>query len=185
MNALFGEVRADRLRERLRIMTPQERELEIVEEIAKALKEMGGKYVLPFRFRDEKGDRTSHHLIFVSKHFKGYEIMKQIMAREGSTAAQGVPSLEYNPATKDQQLLFELSRPLDALEGQLLNDFAGRTLTMSEIYKQHSVDRPFLSKHYKQALQNLLARGAIEASPKPRKNSFADHISVSFPAYPT
>jgi len=183
MDALFGEARAERLRERLRTMGPQKRELEIVEEIAEALKEMGGKYVLPFRFRDEKGIRASHHLIFVSKGFKGYEIMKDIMSRESSAADQGVSSLEYNPATKDQQLLFELSRPLDELEGQLLNDFAGRTLTMREIYEDHSVGRPFLSRHYKQALQNLQARGAVEASPKPRRNSFADHISVSFPSH--
>ena len=184
MDALFGEARAELLRERLRTMTPQERELEIVEELAEALKEMGGKYVLPFRFRDEKGNRASHHLIFVSKDFKGYEIMKDIMSRESSAADQGVPSLEYNPATKNQRLLFELSRPLDELEGQLLNDFAGRTLTMREIYEEHSVDRPFLAKHYKQALKNLEAGGAITAnSSKPRrKNSFADHVSVTFPA---
>jgi hypothetical protein len=31
-------------------------------------------------------------LIFVSKHFKGYEIMKIIMAKESSTEDQGVAS---------------------------------------------------------------------------------------------
>ncbi len=97
MDALFGKARAERLRERLEPLSLRERELEIVEELAKALKEMGGKYVLPFRFRDEKGNRASHHLVFVSKHFKGYEIMKEVMAKESSTADQGVPSLEYNP----------------------------------------------------------------------------------------
>lgn len=184
MDALFGEARAERLRERLRSMTPKERELEIVEEIAEALKEMGGKYVLPFSFRDEKGNRASHHLIFVSKDFKGYEIMKDIMSRESSAADQGVPSFEYNPASKDQRLLFELSRPLDELEGQLLNDFAGRTLTMRQIYEEHSVDRPFIERNYKEALKNLEAKGAIETwSSKPRrKNTFADHVSATFPA---
>ena len=54
---------------------------------------------------------------------------------------------------------------------------------LREIFQEHSVDRPFLSKHYKQALQNLQAQGVVEALPKPRKNSFADHISVSFPAH--
>ncbi|WP_376750923.1 three-Cys-motif partner protein TcmP [Microcystis wesenbergii] len=67
MNALFGQVGADQLRERLKTLTPQERELTVVEYICEALKEMGGKYVLPFRFRHEMGNRTSHHLIFVSK----------------------------------------------------------------------------------------------------------------------
>lgn len=185
MDALFGAIRAERLRERLRTMTSQEREFEIVEEIAEALKEMGGKYVLPFRFRDEKGDRTRHHLIFVSKDFKGYEIMKDIMSRESSAANQGVPSLEYNPASENQRLLFELSRPLDELEGQLLNDFAGRTLPMRQIYKLHSVDRAFVKRNYKDALLNLEDRRAVQTDPpanKRRKNTFADHVSVSFPA---
>lgn len=185
IDALFGTERAERLRERLRGLVPGEAELTIVEEIAEALKEMGGRYVLPFRFRNERGSRTSHHLIFVSKHFRGYEIMKDIMSRESSAADQGVPSFEYNPATRDYPLLFELSRPLDELEGQLLNDFAGRTLTMRGIYEEHSVDRPFVKKNYKEALKNLEARSAIEANPpadgRP-KNTFADYVSVSFPA---
>jgi three-Cys-motif partner protein len=183
MDALFGPERAERLRERLTGLTPAQAELEIVEEIAAALKSMGGRYVLPFRFRDERGSRTSHHLIFVSKDFKGYEIMKDIMSRESSSTNQGVPSFEYNPATRAYPLLFELSRPLDELEGQLLHDFAGRTLTMRKIYEAHSVDRPFLARHYKEALIKLEAKGAIEAdppSPPRRKNTFADHVSVSF-----
>jgi three-Cys-motif partner protein len=185
MDALFGAERAETLRPRMQRMAPYERELAIVEEIAEALKEMGGQYVLPFTFKNEKGTRTSHHLIFVSKHFKGYEIMKSIMAGESSGAEQGVPSFEYNPATSNHPLLFELSRPLEDLEGQLLNDFAGRTLTMRKIYEKHSVDRPFIEKNYKQALINLEIKGAIEADPPSlsrRKNTFAGHVRTSFPS---
>lgn len=119
MNALFGQERADQIREQLKILQPQERELTIVEAICEALKEMGGRYVLPFRFRHESGNRTSHHLIFVSKNAKAYEIMKEIMAKESSEQTQGVPSFEYNPATLKQPLLFELTRPLDELEAML------------------------------------------------------------------
>jgi three-Cys-motif partner protein len=73
MNALFGIERANQLRLQLDSIHGEERELTIVEEIAQALKEMRGQYVLPFRFKNETGNRTSHHLIFVSKHFRGYE----------------------------------------------------------------------------------------------------------------
>ncbi len=127
--------------------------------------------------------RISHHLLFASKNFRGYDIMKDIMARESSSAPQGVPSFEYNP--RDYSLRFELSRPLDELEGQLLNDFAGRTLAMPEIYQKHSVGRPFLEKNYRQALKNLEAKGAFEVnSQKPRsKGTFAPHVRISFPAH--
>lgn len=187
INALFGQVGADQLRKRLKTftLTPQERELTVVEYICEALKEMGGKYVLPFRFRHEMGNRTSHHLIFVSKHPKGYEIMKEIMAKESSEQTQGVPSFEYNPATLQQPLLFELTRPLDQLESMLLDNFSGKTMTMAEIYDQHHVGKPYIKKNYKTALSNLESQGKVTVhSPedkKRRKGTFADDLKVTFP----
>ncbi len=188
MNALFGRPRADALRARLNVMKPSERELAILEEIVQALREMGGTYVLPFCFKNEQGSRTSHHLIFVSKHFKGYEIMKDIMAAESSSAAQGVPSFEYNPADERYPMLFELFRPLDDLEGMLTHSFAGRKLKMREVYKEHSVGKRYVSKNYKDALISLEAKGAITANPTAadrKKNkghvTFADDVVVTFP----
>lgn len=169
MNALFGETRADSLREKLQALKSEEREVTIVEAICEALQEMGGKYVLPFRFKHENGNRTSHHLIFVSKHFKGYEIMKDIMAKESSEQNQGVPSFEYNPVTSMQPLLFEFCRPLDELEQMLLDEFAGQTITMEEIYRQHSVGKSYIRKNYKTALNNLENKGKITAEPPANK----------------
>src|SRR5690606_17151395 len=68
MDALFGEERGAELRKRLTPLAPSERELTIVEELCGALIEMGGKYTLPFGFKNATGSRTKHHLIFVSKN---------------------------------------------------------------------------------------------------------------------
>jgi three-Cys-motif partner protein len=182
INALFGEERASELREKLQLLKPANKEIAIVEEICEALKEMGGEYVLPFCFRHENGNRTSHHLIFVSKHVRGYEIMKEIMAKESSTTEQGVPSFEYNPATKFQPLLFELSRPLDELTDMLLDEFAGQTMTMIKVYQRHHIGKRYIKKNYKDALLKLEAKGKITAEPsKRRKNTFADTVRVTFP----
>ena len=184
LNALFGEKRADELREQLTGLKPGERELTIVEAISEALQEMGGKYVLPFCFKNERGKRTSHHLIFVSKHVKGYEIMKDIMAKESSEQNQGVPSFEYNPTVSSQlPLLFELYRPLDELEQILLDDFAGQKMTMKSIYEQHHVGKRYIKTNYKNALKNLESQGKIIVEPpanKRRKNTFADKVTVQF-----
>ena len=126
----------------------------------------------------------SHHLIFVSKHFKGYEIMRDIMANESSGSPQGVATFEYNPANERQPFLFEFSRPLDDLGTILLHDFSGRSLTMLKIYQQHSVDRPYTKKNYKQALLHLEEHGRILASParnRRRRDTFADRVTVTFP----
>jgi three-Cys-motif partner protein len=188
MNALFGVDRANRMRTVLPPLRPDQREMVILEELAQALKDLGGKYVLPFRFRNSTGTRTTHCLVFVTKHFKGYEIMKGIMAAESSTLEQGVPSLTYSPADATTPLLFSLSRPLDALEGLLLARFAGRTLTMKRIYETHSVDTPYLDRNYKEVLVRLEAQRRIAANPpatrRPRRGgvpTFADHVEVTFP----
>jgi hypothetical protein len=184
MDALFGEERAENLRKLLPSRKPHEREALILEKLAQAIKEMGGKYVLPFRFKNESGKRTSHSLIFVSKHFKGYEIIKDIMAKESSLLEQGVPSLTYSPADESMPLLFSLSRPLDQLGGMLLDEFAGQTTSMQAIYEAHNIDTTYIKKNYKDALRSLEETGEIKAVPSADarpKNTFAGRVMVTSP----
>jgi three-Cys-motif partner protein len=197
MDALFGEDRAVQLRLKIKAKHPDQRELMIVEEICEALVEMGGRYVLPFRFRKTDVNRTSHHLIFVSKHPLGYKIMKKVMAKESSSEDQGVASFEYNPATADQPLLFGLLRPLEDLEGLLLNEFAGRTISMIEIFNEHnllSLDSrhnymlPYTDTNYKDVLTAMEQAGKIIGNPPciqrrvvKGKVTCADATKFSFP----
>ncbi|MDQ7263726.1 three-Cys-motif partner protein TcmP [Paracoccus sp. PS-1] len=185
MDALFGKERADALRARLPGLSPELREALILEELAAEIKALGGTYVLPFTFRNSGGTRTSHKLVFVSKSFKGYSIMKDIMAKESSTEDQGVPSLAYSPADWSMPLLFSLQRPLDQLRASLLKDFAGEELSVSEIYERHSVDTPYVMKNYKEILTQLETDGKVgvrSLKSTRRKGTFADHLLVRFPA---
>src|SRR6267378_68957 len=188
MDVLFGKERADKLRATLSGLSPADRESAIVEELAQSLKSLGGGFVLPFAFKDENANRTKQHLIFVTKYFRGYEIMKEIMAKESSDHVQGVPSFEFSPASERYPMLFELSRPLDDLADMLLTDFAGETAIMKDIYSRHSVDRPYIERNYKQALIALEAQGKVTAEPPAEKRrkikgqvTFADQVKVIFP----
>lgn len=183
MNDLFGKDRADQLRQLLNGLSPADRESRIIEELCEALGAKDGRYVLPFRFRSDRGTRISHHLIFVSKAFKGYEIMKSIMANESSAHDQGVPRFEYNPVDARYPLLFELTRPLDELEGMLLTEFEGRQITMKQVYMQHNVRRPFIEKNYKNALKSLEAKNLITCEPareKRRKDTMGPQTIIQF-----
>lgn len=176
MEALFGEKRANELGIKLSSLSPYNRELMIVEELGQAFKGMGYKYVLPFRFKNDQGTRTSHHLIFVSKDFLGYDIMKGIMANVSTSSAQGVASFEYNPAERTMPLLFELNRPIDDLADMLLTEYAGRTLTLDDFYKEHSVDKPYTERNYKDVLLKLEAENKIGTFPpanERRKGTFS------------
>lgn len=188
MDALFGKERAEKLRQELERVPPDEKELSIIEAITEALHDAGAAYVLPFCFKDARRNCTSHHLILATKHPRGYQIMKDIMAGESTSDVEGVPSFEYNPATVRQSLLYEYSRPIEDLEEMLLSEFAGMTLTMKEIFERHNVGRRFVSPNYKQALIILEQQGKITANPPanqrlPRKGipTFGDNVKVTFP----
>jgi hypothetical protein len=150
--------------------------------LVEAMKEAGANFVLPFRFRNTTGKRTTHFLVFVTKHQKGYELMKEIMAEESSHNDQGVPSLEYAPSLKRVRYLFETA--MDDLEDKLTVAFAGRSLTMEQIYHEHNVDTPYTKNNYKTALANLLQAKRITTDRAPRAGSFADNIVVTFPKKP-
>jgi three-Cys-motif partner protein len=182
MEALFSTDNFASLRERLK--SPHvNRETEIMEHLVLAMREAGAEFVLPFRFRNEAGTRTTHYLIFVTKNQIGFEIMKEIMAVESSYTDQGVPSFEYSPALKNAGRLFESA--LDDFEDELVESFAGRTLAMIDIYHSHNPDTPYIQKNYKAALGNLEAAGRVTASkPNRRKGTFADGILVTFPQHP-
>lgn len=184
MTALFGPERARKLRERVADASPTMRESMILEEMTQAIKEMGGAFVLPFRFKNPSA-RLTHHLIFVSKNFRGYSIMKDIMTSESSTEDQGVPSFTYSPADASMPLLFSLQQPLSASRASLLETFAGRELSMEQIYEQHSVDRPFIMRNYQKVLRHMEEEGVIQvrslkAGRRP-KGTFAKHLLVRFP----
>jgi three-Cys-motif partner protein len=184
MDALFGVQRARELRERLPGKMPELREALILEELANVIRSLGGEFVLPFTFKNSQGTRTSHKLVFVSKNFKGYDIMKDIMAKESSTEDQGVPSLIYSPADADTPLLFSLQRPLDQLKVELLVEFSGKTLPLSQIYRMHSVDTPFIRRNYREILTSLEEEGLVEAlsqTGKRRKGTYPDHVHIRFP----
>ncbi len=191
IDALFGKERADKLRS-LPPMDSSNRELSIIEAMSQSLKEKAGQYVLPFRFKNDRGTRTSHYLIFVSKHRRGYEIMKDIMADEGTNLDKGVPSFEYNPATHDQIPLFESLHLLEELADKLMEYFAGKTVTMRQIYDQHynqfTVGTRYIKRSYREGLLKLEAEGKIQTDPpadkRPKRKgniTFGPKVKVTFP----
>jgi len=188
MVAMFGEARAEDMTKELSPLPPEIRERRIIHEMARALKEIGGEYVLPFCFKNNEGTRTSHYLFFTSKNFLGYDRMKEIMAKQSSNAAQGVPSFEYCPADENCPTLFELRRPLDDLGGMLLTDFAGQVLTFKELYERHSIGKPFVRNNYKNLLIDLEEKETISVEPPANKRkrlgqtTLGDKVKLIFPA---
>jgi hypothetical protein len=188
MNDLFGPGRADRLRDKVRGQSPDGRQSIIINELAEALREVGGRFVLPFEFRSSYGQRTSHYIIFVSKNFLGYHLMKEVMSKLTSDEGE-VRSFEYTPVKSPQlRLLFDLAAPfsITALKENLLGSFAGETLSARTVYERCSVDTPYTLKNVKDAIKELEADGEvtvdIPAEKRRRRGevTLADGRSVTF-----
>lgn len=183
MNALFGRNRANDLKVKLVGLKSIEREDVIMRELYDAIKEIGGDFMHPFRFMDVTGNRTSHHLIFVSKHIRGYEIMKNITAKCSSSEEQGVPNYEFAPPRAEQIDMFP-AKPLDDLKTMLLEEFEGNNISVKKIMDKHKVGRPFKENHYKQVLKELEFDGQVQIAPpaaERRRDTLKDDAIVTFP----
>lgn len=184
MNALFGEERADELRTKLTSLAPLDREFLILEEICQALKDEGAKYVLPFTFKNDKGTRTSHHLIFASKHSLGYDIMKKVMYKESTSHVDGVATFAYNPADKRFPTLFAYGKNLDDLGNELLANYAGKKRTVQQLFNEHNYGTPFILKNYQTVIQRLQTDELVQTSRSEahiKRNQCPPHIVVEFP----
>jgi len=166
MVALFGKDRLEELRTKLVDLDSTEKELEIINTLSEALKDFGGKFSLPFCFKHAEQDRTSHYLIFVGKHPKGYSLIKEIMAKYSQKDADGIPSFTYEPK-KNVQLEFTFNRPLKELANTLLKEFSMKSIEFKNLYKEHILKTRFIRKNYQDVLNMLEEQGRITMD-KPR-----------------
>ena len=180
---LLGEARLAQLRMNVERLSPFEREQSIQRAISDAVVEMGGRYLIPFRFAWADG-RTSHYIYFVTKHPLGCEIMKGIMARKGIVDEDGVPRFEFVPRQEGRQLMLSCLRPLAKLPEALLTIFEGRTLSVRQIITEHHPGTPFVPPNYRTVLRGLYEERRVACTSEKgpiRKNSMPDHVQVSFP----
>ena len=190
MNQLFGYEAREELTDILKnsAIKPYEREEIIMEYMMNALENIGGHYVTAFRFLDDSQNRTSHFLIFVTKHRKGYDVIKRILAKYSNTRDID-EKFSFDPKM-DSILPFKITNKyVKKLEKMLLKDFKKETLTMKKIYESHDLGklktRYFTEADYKMALLNLEKDQKIKTkNPNRRKRpegTFGPKIIVSFP----
>lgn len=179
MADLFGDERFAQLREAIVGSDPDKRQTLIVETLASALDEVGGRFVLPFEFESEHGKRPSHYVVFVSKHFLGYHIMKEVMVKLSSDD-EDVSKFQLL-ATKSMQmeLFSDLGRPhtLTALKGKIVSSLSGRSERVWSVYEFVSPGTPYTLKNVQDALIALEHEGRISvdipAARRPKRHGRA------------
>ena len=168
MKRLFGEELFNQLSEILDDEAPKpvEREKEVTEKICQRISLIDEEIISPlhYRFRDEYGTRTTHHLFFATKHPLGYAKMKEIMMNQSSEVQEGVGMMEFNKKTAYQpRLIVDFS--IQHLKAELLKKFAGKSLSVRDIYFQHNIGRPYIEKNYKEAIRQLETERMVSLNP--------------------
>lgn len=188
MEHLFGKKHYNLLLNKLGNQTGQNRESIIVNEMSEAIHGIGLKYALPFRFKFEGKERTSHYIIFASKNITAFNIMKDIMFNIGEKDYNGIGQFEFIPscdkASSIQLSIIDLFNiPFEDFKKDLCNRYSGQILTMKALYNIDSPNTRFISKQYKKALTELELEERIKCDKpfsKRRKGTFSDNTIINF-----
>lgn len=189
MTDLFGAEGITRLRSQVAGKNPSDRQTIIIDALTESPSEVGGRYVQPFEFGSEHGERPSHYIVFVTKDFRGYHIMKEVMAGLSSDDGE-VKGFRHVPFKSPQMSLFaNLGRKhsIAALKDLLAVTCAGTTRTVVRVYEENTVGTPYTIKNVKDALMALEAEERVTidvpASKRMRggKLTLGDARVVTFP----
>ncbi|NLR58152.1 three-Cys-motif partner protein TcmP [Chitinophaga polysaccharea] len=163
VNLIFGKEIADKLRQDVEGKSADERQKLIMDRLAEALNSVNGKFKVEFKFYQEDSKKTSHYVVLVTKHQKGYEVMKETMATL-SDLVDGVPTYEYQPKKKPPitgDLFAKKTSKIIELAEELTVKFAGQALKVKDVYHKHNVGTPYILSNYKKALMHLESENRI------------------------
>jgi hypothetical protein len=127
-------------------------------------------------------------------------MMKAIMATHSVVDADGIPYLEYHiekenyaSAVPTQLSLFEIEEIKPAgrmkyLKEEILQHFKGKSVTVKDMVEEHHINKPYLSRNYKEALKQLERETKVTINPPARERrvvkgvlTLADACTVTFP----
>lgn len=164
---LFGDKRTTMLKKQLSNLHPEQREPIVLNALIEALREGKSNYVLPFKFYSSEMVRTSHFIIFVTKHPLACKIMKQIMYSNSAKDSDGVATFSFKDSRNfgaefDQLTIFDC--PLQTLKDTLMEKYQHQDISVSAICDSVDCDfsNYFVGKNAKDALKFLETEGKID-----------------------
>ena len=133
-------------------------------------KKLGEKiYYTAFRFQEEDSDATSHYILHLTKHSKGFELVKQVyndFANVG-TVFDGnntytFDSKSYNNSAVDLFDPNELN--IDLLKGIILKAYKGKHISALSLFNQLQKENLYSKSHYAIALRKLHEEGKVSST---------------------
>ena len=164
---LFGIERTQQIKNKITGLSSGQREALIVQSLIDALQEEKGRYVLPFKFYSIGKMRTSHFIIFVSKHPVACSIMKQILYSNSAKDADGIASFSFEDHRNFAQSGHQMSvfeTPMELLMHEICVSQSGKLVRVKDLCDKYDSDiySRFVDKNVKDALRRLESCDRIE-----------------------
>lgn len=158
----------------------------ILDEYIKILKNLGAQYVLPLQINFPRSNRLSHHLIFMSKHFRGFDLIKKVLSRK-CPDIDGITQYKFIEGWEKISIPRDLFRkpPMQILGEKLLLRFDSSKLAVKKLVDTcHKEEWLYTDKNIKVSLGSLENEGLISVyaavGKKRRKGTFGDNTIIEF-----
>lgn len=108
-------------------------------------------YFQEFGVEFEKSKLTSHYLVFLSKHHRGFELIKEIMAKVSKVDSKGIPFFLHSSIENSRELpqLDGLSEGMEKLKQKIKRDFSSKKIMVEKIIELCNIN------HYKYTRTNI------------------------------
>lgn len=156
LEALLGADRVKALREMMDAAASEATlEKAVLDSLKESMRAIDSRSVLTFAFRRPTG-YASHHLAFVSKHPRGFEVAKDAMARNSWMYDDNIPSLEYFPPGFENALLHVDPPTIRKLMDVLVERRGGTVVSVDDAYLSVLYDTPYYRPNVREAIVRLV-----------------------------
>lgn len=126
-------------------------------------------YATAFKFQEEDNKMTSHYILHLTKHPKGYELIKQTYHEFDNVGADlekdGTYTFDVKKMNYSGGLGFDFKDANQkALSSDLLKSFKGQEISARDLFLKHHVNNKFCSTHYSKTLRKMVEDGLISAN---------------------
>ena len=122
-----------------------------------------------FKFQEEDSSATSHFILHLTKHQKGYELIKQIyydFDNIGATLEKdGVYTFDAKKMVESSNSSFNFGdQNVQALSDILQKKYKGRKLSAKALFNDHHPSSKFCGSHYAKTLRDMVDKGKVKST---------------------
>jgi three-Cys-motif partner protein len=131
-------------------------------------KAVSGKlFTCAFKFQEEDSSATSHYILHITKHQKGYALVKQIYYDFDNIGAvlenDGNYTFDAKKMGNSVNSLFNFGDQNVASLSKILEEkYKGKTISAKDLFEDHHPSTKWSGSHYLKALRNMTDKGKIE-----------------------